>query len=50
MTSMHPFVLGLMVAWTPCLIVFAVLLWRAPVVDDTATRKVDVAVRTVPER
>jgi hypothetical protein len=32
MTSIQAFLLGLMVAWTPSLIAFAVLLWRAPVI------------------
>ena len=34
MTSVEGFLLGLMVAWIPCLIVFALLLWRAPVIED----------------
>jgi hypothetical protein len=34
MSGVEGFLLGLMVAWTPSLIVFAVLLWRAPVIED----------------
>jgi hypothetical protein len=34
MTVFQAFLLGIMVAWTPSLVLFAVMLWRAPTRDD----------------
>jgi hypothetical protein len=31
MTNLQSFALGMMVAWTPSLLLMAVLVWRAPV-------------------
>jgi hypothetical protein len=39
MSAMGGFLLGLMVAWAPSLIVFAVLLWRALVIEDGRHRR-----------
>jgi len=34
MTKIEMFLLGMMVAWTPSLIFLAVVLWRAPPIDE----------------
>jgi len=49
MSNVEAFVLGLLVAWTPSLIVAAVLLWRAPVIEDgRPERRIKAALRSAP--
>ena len=43
MSNVDAFILGLMVAWTPSLIAVAVLLWRAPVIEDGGASRQDQA-------
>jgi hypothetical protein len=37
MTTLQFLALGMIVAWTPCFITFAVLMWRAPDFDEADT-------------
>ena len=39
MEPFHAFLLGLLVAWTPCLLIIGWLMWRAPLVDADPARK-----------
>ena len=40
MTTLQAVMLGMMISWTPSLVIMALLLWRAPVCATAADSKV----------
>jgi hypothetical protein len=38
MSTLQILVLGMMIAWTPSVVVMAIILWRAPDFEETDTR------------
>jgi hypothetical protein len=41
MSTLQAFALGAMFAWTPSLVFLACLIWRAPLIDDTASEAIN---------